>query len=699
MPEFKIKDPETGRTVTLRGDSPPTEQELIEIFDRLGPVEQPGIMDAAKGLGGAIEEGFQSIPGAGAVSEFASGVVRGTGSLLDIVPQGIAGGINLLGGDVSIPKFEDIGAPKGSFGTIDPITGEPDLVTEAIATAGEFIPAAAGAGGLLRSAASKLPAFTSGETVGRGLIRQLGQTTAAGDIGIAATGGAGSAVGEEIGGETGALVGSILAPIAGVGAGTLFKGLLNAGKDGIRNLVSGVNQSVSGFSDDGASTLLAEAMIRDNVSPDEIVQRLQQLGPEAIPADAGASFARLLRTASNKIPRIQGQQEAVLNPRQQGQGARVLNALDDQTGTSSLSVDDEIERLNRLFRPRIDELYSAARTRGEEVFSRIRPATMETLAGRPPEKSIVQKILEGQPAAGTGVKRKADLEMRAKALSGEPITQIDMIDATKRALDDEIQAAIRKGEANKSRSLVKIKNNIVREADEQVPEYGQARNVFAGKAALENAADFGMQFIKMKPRDIAEITRTMGASEKKMYQLGAKEAIIDEIDKMQTTADAAKRLFGKNGSIQKLRSLFDTEEQFNRFNDVLRREADFVYTRRAAQSNSMTAQQVSDISEANQVISDAVDAFSSPNQIVSILNRISAAFSKQATNEQKLRAFEEAGDILLAQGMDPNELQRLLRAGAKQQLEAALKREAKKQIVAPRASAIGTEVIQEFLQE
>jgi len=32
MPTFTIRDKETGRTVTIRGDSPPTESEIAEIF-------------------------------------------------------------------------------------------------------------------------------------------------------------------------------------------------------------------------------------------------------------------------------------------------------------------------------------------------------------------------------------------------------------------------------------------------------------------------------------------------------------------------------------------------------------------------------------------------------------------------------------------------------------------------------------------
>lgn len=37
MPTYKVTDPKTGKIINITGDSPPTEQELIEIFDRLTP--------------------------------------------------------------------------------------------------------------------------------------------------------------------------------------------------------------------------------------------------------------------------------------------------------------------------------------------------------------------------------------------------------------------------------------------------------------------------------------------------------------------------------------------------------------------------------------------------------------------------------------------------------------------------------------
>ena len=40
MPVYLVKDPQTGRSVKLTGDSPTTEQELNDIFSNLAPPKQ-----------------------------------------------------------------------------------------------------------------------------------------------------------------------------------------------------------------------------------------------------------------------------------------------------------------------------------------------------------------------------------------------------------------------------------------------------------------------------------------------------------------------------------------------------------------------------------------------------------------------------------------------------------------------------------
>ena len=100
MPTFKVTDPETGLTLKLTGDSPPTEQELIEIFDTVSqrqnggqsqpvtsqapvvpqsvptpqqPQEEPSLLtNIGRNLGGAVETGLNI--GSSAVDEAVAGI-------------------------------------------------------------------------------------------------------------------------------------------------------------------------------------------------------------------------------------------------------------------------------------------------------------------------------------------------------------------------------------------------------------------------------------------------------------------------------------------------------------------------------------------------------------------------------------------------------------------------------------------------
>jgi len=156
-----------------------------------------------------VEAAFQKIPGAPTLSEFAAGVNRSVLGALDFIgPDNINAILNLAGSEKRVPTFtQALGAEKGAF-------LEPGVQREIAATAGEFLPLAAGVGALFRKGAQQLPALISGEEgTAAGLLRQAGQVTAAQDITAAGLAGAGQAIGEEVGGEPGALIGSIVAPL------------------------------------------------------------------------------------------------------------------------------------------------------------------------------------------------------------------------------------------------------------------------------------------------------------------------------------------------------------------------------------------------------------------------------------------------------------------------------------------------------
>jgi hypothetical protein len=194
----------------------------------------------------------------------------------------------------------------------------------------------------------------------------------------------------------------------------------------------------------------------------------------------------------------------------------------------------------------------------------------------------------------------------------------------------------------------------------------------------------------MKPREMEQLTKTMGESEKRMFKLGAKQAILDKLDDLNTSAYAVKRLFGKTGDVKKLRYLFDDDAAYKQFSDTLKREADFVLTRRAAQANSTTAKQLSDEMGASEAFNNALQAVQSPVQAAGMLGRVLGGLSAKRGDAAFTQALEEVGDILLTKGMGPDKIQSLLRKGSAKQIEAVLRSSISKELSAPRIAPVTT---------
>lgn len=130
MPTYRVTDPTTGKTVKLTGDSPPTEQELEEIFSSIGgaepPAEQPQIPQEEPvpewgvkspnlyGLYGAAKETGKAI-----AKPVAQGLALAGGAMLGgPVGAGLAYGIEQqgekllqekIGGQAPVPLMQRMG--------------------------------------------------------------------------------------------------------------------------------------------------------------------------------------------------------------------------------------------------------------------------------------------------------------------------------------------------------------------------------------------------------------------------------------------------------------------------------------------------------------------------------------------------------------------------------------------------------------
>jgi len=335
----------------------------------------------------------------------------------------------------------------------------------------------------------------------------------------------------------------------------------------------------------------------------------------------------------------------------------LASGLDTGLGVPGLSVDDEILRLQQATKPVITALYDEAARQPLSLSGALRA------------------LLTGKTSLGdaykAGLRRVAD-----KRAAGDTITNFSVIDATKQQLDDSIAVALRAGEKNRARDLVRLKNLMVAEADAQIPGYKEARGLFAGQAALESAAEQGQLFLRLSRRELQDVVKTMGESELRMFRLGAKQALFDKIDDINIGADVAKRLFGKNGDIAKLETLFADPKAFESFRTTMEQEANFALTRRAL-TGSSTMRQGTDLGAAQDVISGVRAGvrglLGDPTALAEELPRIIKNVTGKKGSAAYLQSMEKAGDILLEAGMDPARLQAILRAGDAPRIQALLR--------------------------
>lgn len=531
-------------------------------------------------------------------------------------------------------------AERGEFG------GE-GLATDILSGLGEAVPATAamaygGPAMLARSAPLQRTgtAINNLRQAGREILRTTPKQEAL-FTGAAVTG---EQVGEEIAGESGGLIGSFMAPVStsvlASGARSGYNALSKLFDDPLS--FNRAALALGSMSDDIAGRILSENMVAEGMNVEDVIRKLDELGPEAIPADVSESFRSVLRAATNQNPALRGRAKTQSYERSIGQADRLRLDIDSALDAPNASVDEVIADLNRVVQPQIQELYERA---GETALN-ISPT--------------VRNLIEGDNTLG----RSSDLvqqrlsDMRA---AGEEVTNFDLVNVSKQVLDDKISASIRAGEPAQARTLIQLRNKLVDEADATMPTYKQARNLFAGKAALEEAARYGELIQRLPAREVSGLLQGFSNSEKSMFRVGARQAILDEIDKTKMTSDAVNRLFGRNGDVVKLRALFPDSASYDQFRKAMRREAEYIMTKNAIVGNSTTFGQSADVGGLRQMVARVGSLFAGGAQAkAAALTDIAESLNSDAGSDRFKAGLLRAGEILLTTGMDPNKVRRLL---------------------------------------
>ncbi|MEL6288536.1 MAG: hypothetical protein AAFQ35_07125, partial [Pseudomonadota bacterium] len=154
---------------------------------------------------------------------------------------------------------------------------------------------------------------------------------------------------------------------------------------------------------------------------------------------------------------------------------------------------------------------------------------------------------EMPPAVARVYNRAADLFTRTTP-DGARVTVSDVrrFDASKKALDDAIEAAQRTGENNRARLLTELKNDLLDDvhAGGANESYRRARAAWGSEAERREAIDLGRLALNADSETTVETFRALSEGNQQLFRIGLRSALRNA-QRTRKSGDNAALLFGQ----------------------------------------------------------------------------------------------------------------------------------------------------------
>ena len=408
-----------------------------------------------------------------------------------------------------------------------------------------------------------------------------GAATGAGYGGVAGFGAGEGGIGNRaINAGEGALIG------AGIGAAVPAA---MAGAAGVAGLAARTVNPASRNAD--AQRLLLRDLARDGVTPQELAQSATAAGnaPVALVDLAGEN----VRGAGQAVARMPGEgQRLAADLLRERAGPQQTERL-RQSIREAVSGEDFNETMART----IDRRRAEAGPNYERAYAVTLPAD-ERLQSFLADPDIRRGVLDGVASARReALARGEPFDLAAYGVRQgdggaleliEGATPTRLIDAAKRGLD-QLEEGARNGvgaATSKSREISELRRALLARVDELNPDYAVARQAFAGKSALLDAAQEGRRLATIRPEDfdmsVADIRR-MTQSERDFFRMGVARGLVDRINSAADGAEATRlrQLFGSPFMREKLAATFDNPADYERFARTMQQEIGIASTNRA----------------------------------------------------------------------------------------------------------------------
>ena len=391
-----------------------------------------------------------------------------------------------------------------------------------------------------------------------------------------------AATGAALGGTLGAAV-----PVAGQKVGQVGRRAMDA-------LGVGGEKRAQTFS----QRKMLEALEREGMTPRDAMRRLDEarrLGVEDItPTDLGENLrGAAWRAQATPSAGRQGVLEQFAE-RQAGQAEQISSRASEMAGvqgdTGLAYLDDLAQKVEAEARPAYRAAYeielNAAPFQGMAKSKVVKDAYNKAveLADIDPDIDVssmpkdLSKFFDEQMVPGQRVFMPTEVAHNIK--KGLDV----LIDSETDALTGKV--------TQRGRALTKLKNSWNAEIVNQNDAYKVANAQFADKAKMKRAYDIGFDFNKTPEERLAKSVGAMTNAEKQSLRVGLISQVEELASKTGDATDFVKTIFGTPRRRAALRLAFDDANQFDRFERMMKIQADKMRTQRKVFGGSDTAEKL-----------------------------------------------------------------------------------------------------------
>jgi hypothetical protein len=400
---------------------------------------------------------------------------------------------------------------------------------------------------------AKLAPATQALITGQTVPGQIARGTAIGGVTGAASG-YGFAEKED-GSEaaTGGIFGSLLGgsvPVVVKGAGTLIKNVLNS---------AGI-----GDQEAAASKMLANYLKKDNLSPTEAQQALDELRrigvPNPVIADLGKSLNDLAYSAYVVQSNVKGSTKEFLENRLIDQPNDMVRGLVEKAGLA--------KNINGF------EYLEALTANQSRLASQAYPEAYSKAINAVPFRKFIDRDVftkaygEAQKRADVYGEKLPDLASIRNAQS----VPTDVLHQIKMGLDRIIYAEtdnITKKMSGYGSDVAKVKNEFNDLIKSLNPEYRKANAEFADAERIKNAFKMGEDYQKLNPAEAASKIKKLTSDEKEAFRLGVMADVNQRLGDYKS-GDFTKQIFKSENQKLLLRNAFPDQASYTEFSQYVK---------------------------------------------------------------------------------------------------------------------------------